>query len=216
MTATEKLMALDPTKGVVAFGDGTNHQFVHSDLDWLGQPTGISTEEIEFLYGLIRLLRPANCLETGTNYGCSASAILLGLKDNEKGSLVTIEHDATVAGVANSKLTAMGFTNFQVYLGSVASFQSNEMYDFLWLDTELATRFGELVRFFPQMNPGAIACIHDLWSLDWSEFGGIPDRLRDLLRSGELRALTFATPHGVTVFQRRREHDALADIALAP
>lgn len=215
-TATEKLMQLDPTKSVVPFGDGTNHQFSHTDLQHVGDPTGISVEEIDFLYGLVRIVRPFRILETGTNYGGSASAIGLALKDNGYGKLYTIEHDSTVAQLAIDKLGKMGLSEqVEVICAKVEGVHVKEKLDFLWLDSELAIRYGELLRFYPQMNPGAIACIHDLWNLDFSEFGGVPDALRELIANGDLRALTFATNHGVTVFQRRRETDALAEIQRA-
>lgn len=213
MTSTKKLLSLDPCKKVVPFGDGTNHQFSHSDLQHMGDPTGISCEEVDFLYGLVRIVRPHNCLETGTNYGCSASAICLALQENGVGHLTTIEHDSGVADIASNKLAGMGFKNFTVFKGEVSQYSTTTPLDFLWLDSELNQRFAELLRFFPLMCPGAIACIHDLWNLDWAEFGGIPTGLRDLLAMGDLRALTFNTPHGVTVFQKRREVDVIAEIS---
>jgi len=62
------------------------------------------------------------------------------------------------------------------------------------------------------MNEGAVACIHDLWGIDFDQFGGVPNQLTELIKTGQLRAITFQTNHGVTVFQKRRIHDALADI----
>lgn len=213
MTATEKLMELDPTKSIVPFGDGTNHQFSHTDLQHVGDPTGIACEEVDYLYGLVRIVRPRVCLETGCNVGISASAIGLALKDNGYGKLYTIEHDSTVAQLAKDKLAKMGLSEqVEVICAKIENVEIKETFDFLWLDSELRLRFGELLRFYPQMNPGAIACIHDLWGLDFKEFGGLPEELANLLRMGFLRCLTFNTPHGVSVFQRRREKDYLADL----
>lgn len=203
MSATEKLIQLDPTKSIELFGDGTNSQFHHSDMDHFHQPTGISVEEGDFLYGIVRILRPLNCLETGSNIGVSASFICLALRDNRHGSLVTIEHSRTVADVAHAKLTALGFTNFRVECRSVADYTPDAPLDFLWLDTELNQRFAELLRFFPLMSDGAVACIHDLPRLNVPEFGPVPDELRALLDGGKLAMLNFNTPHGVTVFQKR-------------
>ena len=214
MSAAQRLIALDRTKTIVPLGDGTNHQFNHSDLDHWNQPSGISTEEGELLYGLIRVVRPTLVLETGTNIGVSSSYICLGLQDNGFGHLTTIEHMTSVAPFAKKKLEEMGFDNFNVFVGEVEIFPQPqpESVDFMWLDTELAQRYAELVRFFPSVKPGGIICIHDLWTLDFDQFGGVPDDMRKLIQTGELRALTFNTPHGISVFQRRRESDHLADI----
>lgn len=203
MSATEKLMRLDPTKSVVPFGDGTNHQFHHSDFDHLNQPSGISIEEGELLYGLVRILKPLRCLETGTNIGVSASYTCLALRDNGVGTLTTIEHSPYVADIARRKLQGMGFTNFDVIACKVAELVTEDVFDFLWLDTELDQRFAELVRFYPQMRVGAIACIHDLPRLHTLEFGDVPKELDYLITSRRLAMLNFPTPHGVTVLQKR-------------
>jgi len=215
MSATQQLLRIDSTKIVVPFGDGTHNQFSHSDLQSFGDPSGISVEEGEFLYGLIRMVRPSQVLETGTNVGVSGSYICLAMQDNRLGHLTTIEHDGTVANLAREKLGKMGFTNFTIFEGEVANFlqPSPESVDFLWLDSELNQRFAELLRFYPSMAPGAIACIHDIWNLDFDEFGGVPPELRKLLRNGDLRAMTFKTSHGVTAFQKRRNSDYLAEIS---
>lgn len=213
MNAARELVRLDPHKTIVPFGEGINHEFRHDDLGGLGQPTGISLEEGEFLYGLVRIVRPQRLLETGTNVGISASYIALALRDASFGHLTTIEHEPTVAHVAKTKLEEMGLSPYVTVINSrVEEYSPEQKLDFLFLDSELAIRFGELLRFFPHMNPGAIACIHDLWELDFDQFGGVPNTLRELLKTGELRAMTFKTPHGFTVFQKRREKDYLGDI----
>lgn len=226
MSAAQRLIQLDPTKSIIPFGDGTNHQFSHSDMKDMGDPSGISIEEGEFLYGLVRILRPTNCVETGTNIGVSASYICLALQDNGMGHLTTIEHDSTVYDLGNAKLSSMGFRNYGMLLCKVsdhitminsfgdANSQIKDGIDFLWLDSELDQRFAELLAYFPHMNDGAVACIHDLWHLDFDQFGGVPPDLHELIKSGKLRAVTFRTPHGVTMFQKRRGTDVLADISL--
>ena len=212
MNATQELCRRDPAKKVVQLNSGDYHQFSHSDLQNVGDPTGICTEEGEFLYGLVRLIKPHKVLETGTNVGISASYICLGMEHNGFGHLDTIEHDSTVSELAQKKLSGMGFNNFTIFHGSVEDYRSPGGLDLLWLDSELDQRYAELLRFYMCMNGGAIACIHDLWELDFDQFGGVPGPLRGLIGSGDLRALTFNTPHGVTVFQRARAFDYLASI----
>ncbi len=223
MSAAQRLMLLDPTKSIVPFGDGTNHQFEHTDMKGWGQPSGISVEEGEFLYGLVRILKPTFVVETGTNIGISASYMLLAMQDNDRGHLTTIEHDSTVAELAQVKLSSMGFKNYGIlnikvsdHLNMINSYGDVKppipTIDFLWLDTELKERFMELVNYFPHMKPGAVACIHDIWHLDFKEFGAIPIELLELIKTGELRVLSFQTSHGVMVFQKRRADDFVSDI----
>lgn len=52
----------------------------------------IDVESGEFLYGLIRMIKPKCVIETGTFEGFSAVYIAQGLKDNGFGFLWTIDH----------------------------------------------------------------------------------------------------------------------------
>lgn len=211
--ATETLMGIDPNKKVVPFGSGRHSQFSHADLQDLGDPTGISIQEGEFLYGLVRLILPKRILETGTNVGISTSYMALGMQHNGYGTIDTIEHDSTVAARARKKIAEMKFDNIiTVHNTKVELFNAVGEYDLLWLDSELAIRYGELLRFWNNVAPGGIICIHDLHSLDFSEFGGVPQQMKDLIKSGQLRGVTFASDHGVTMFQKRRTKDHFADI----
>lgn len=47
----------------------------------------------DFLYGLVRALRPRVVLETGTHRGRSAKAIALALEQNQQGRLYTVDMD---------------------------------------------------------------------------------------------------------------------------
>jgi len=206
MSASTRLTELDSNKRCIPLGD-KEWQFIHSDTEEarLGQPSGISCEEGEFLYGLTRIMRPTKVLETGTNIGISASYILLALEDNGHGHLKTIEHDKTVSSFAQAKLDSMGFKRFDIFTGEIADFPQpeNNSIDLLWLDSELDQRYAELVRFYPCMKIGAIACIHDHPRFGIPEFGDLPEELVDAIGFGSLNVLTFPTSHGVTIFQKR-------------
>lgn len=206
-------MSRDINKKIVPLGPGKYHEFSHHDLKNIGDPTGIAIQEGEFLYGLVRLILPQRILETGTNIGVSTSYMALAMEHNGYGKIDTIEHSAIVANVAKDKFAKLGFQNIiNVHNKKIEDFQPEGLYDLLWLDSELAIRYQELLRFFPFVSPGGIICIHDLWCLDFDEFGGVPDEMKLLIRNGDLRGITFQTDHGVTIFQKRRSEDHLADI----
>jgi hypothetical protein len=211
--ATEILLERDTTKKVIPFGSGRYQEFAHSDTADVGNPTGIAIQEGEFLYGLARLILPNRILETGTNIGISTSYLALACQHNGFGTIDTIEHDSTIAARAQEKFNKLGFSEIiKIHRQSIESFQVSGMYDLLWLDSELKLRYGELLRFWPNIAPGGIICIHDLWCLEFDEFKGVPEDMKKLIRSGDLRAITFQSDHGVTVFQKRRNIDHLAEI----
>lgn len=222
MTATDQLLQLDPTKKILSHKEkygpmGRDNQFSHSDCQDMQDPTGIAIEEGELLYGLVRTVKPVSILETGTNIGVSAQYMALALKDNGFGHLTTIEKDGFVARRAQDKINVMGLSSFVTIANTTtteffAGQHADTTYDFLWLDTELKERYNELVTLFPRVVPGGIICIHDLWCLEHHWYGGVPAQMREWIKSGELRGLTFKTDHGVTVFQKRRTEDHLADL----
>ena len=222
MNATEKLMSLDSTKTIiphtVRFGPASkDYQFSHSDCQNMQDPTGIALEEGELLYGLVRTVKPLAILETGTNIGVSAQYMALALKENGAGHIITIEKDRTVANKAKEKFAAMGMSEIVTVanMGTgefFASMPKDQTFDFLWLDTELKERYNELLVLYPHVTPGGIICIHDLWCLDHDWYGGVPEEMKAMIRSGDLRGLTFQTDHGVTVFQKRRTTDYFADL----
>jgi hypothetical protein len=217
MSATAELMALDPQLSLVQWDKYI--RFRHGDCLDLGDPTGIHVEEGEFLYGLIRMLKPKSCLETGTNIGVSTMYTALALHHNGQDGMVrTIEHDTTVAKRAAMKFKKMGLDDhITLYVGKVQDFFDHPEglpFDFAWLDTEFNQRYAELVWAFDHIVPGGVICIHDLWELDTPEYGELPYVLRDWIKKGYLRAMTFDTQHGVSIFQKRRDKDYLANVQM--
>ena len=55
-------------------------------------PMAVEIETGQFLYGLVRAIKPINAIETGTFEGFSAISIAQALKDNKKGLLWTIDY----------------------------------------------------------------------------------------------------------------------------
>jgi predicted O-methyltransferase YrrM len=222
MNATDKLLELDPHKKILSHKEkygpvSRDSMLSHSDFQDMQDPTGIAIEEGEFLYGLVRMVKPVSILETGTNIGVSAQYMALALRDNGFGHLTTIEKDGTVASRAKDKLAAMGLSSFATVVTTTtteffAGMHPDLTYDFLWLDTELKERYNELLTLFPRVTPGGIICIHDLWCLEHPWYGGVPAQMKQLFKNGDLRGLTFKTDHGVATFQKRRTEDHLADI----
>lgn len=55
------------------------------------RPMAVEVETAEFLYGIVRAVKPTNAIETGTFEGFSAVDIARALKDNKQGILWTID-----------------------------------------------------------------------------------------------------------------------------
>jgi len=169
-------------------------------------PVGVLAEEGELLYNLVRLNKPVNILETGTNVGISARYMALGLRENIKGNLVTIEHLGDMVDESVTKLARLGvYDRCHVSRGEVSTFGMSVIFDMMFLDSELDQRFGELERFWPHLNIGGLVIIHDLPRLETEGFGSQPDLLWDGLRRGLIGRISIPSPHGLTIFQKHKE-----------
>lgn len=183
---------------------------------------GVELETGEFLYGFVRMLKPANILETGTHKGISAIYMADALKDNAErgmqGTLDTIEFLEPNFLEAKENMHKMGVELFiRQHMMDASSFQASGQYDLIFLDTEPQTRFAELVKFFPNLKPGGFLLIHDLHphlnQVDNAEhgfawpYGPIPVGMDDLIKAKKLIPLHFRTPRGMTMFYKPGTED---------
>ena len=80
---SERMMALDNTLRLHNEGEWSKTVSTYSAFN----SGGVENEVGEFLYSLIRMIKPDNVLETGTHLGVGASYMGFALKDNFKGRL---------------------------------------------------------------------------------------------------------------------------------
>lgn len=191
---------------------------------------GVEVEVGEFLYGLVRMMKPSHILETGTHHGISAAYMAQALKDNYEQTakdvpasmgLTTIEFLQPNFEIAKALFEKMGLAGFvkQVF-GDVAKYypeNPDQTFDIIFLDTEPQTRFAELIKFFPALKPGGIVMIHDLHphmhqipneehGFAWP-YGPLPAEIKGMMVKGELRQIHFRTPRGLTLFYKPAPDD---------
>ena len=182
---------------------------------------GIECETGEFLYSLIRLLKPQNVLETGTHIGVGMVYLGLGLKDNRKGLLDTIEFLPELYNHALERRDRLDLKEFvNCYFGDAAYFLPKQNYQLILLDTEPQTRFAEMVRYDGYLDTGGFLFIHDLnrhmgqvgQNPDHPDekfwpWGEIPEAMKALVTSGKYRPMHFDTPRGLTGFYKVKADD---------
>ena len=209
------------------------HLSIHNEGAWdkpyAGQENGFSSfndagiecETGEFFYGLMRILKPSNVLETGTHWGIGASYIGAGLRDNGHGILDTIEFLPEIHLKAKNRIQRLGLLPYVTcHFGDVAKFEPTVKYDFILLDTEPQTRFAEFVRFFDHLDEGGYIFIHDLprtmcqgnVNTDWPDmrswpFGDLPDTMKAWENTKQIARFHFPTPRGLVGFYKRHKDD---------
>lgn len=182
----------------------------------------VECEVGEFLYAMVRVLKPEHILETGTYKGISAAYMAQGLFDNKFGEITTIEYNRDFIEEAKSLWVKLGLSNFITPIQGLSySFDpKNTVYDLLLLDSEPEIRFREFERFYPFLKEGGYAFIHDLGrdmsqnthnkehpEVDPWPFGSFPKSLRDHILDRELMPFTFPTPRGLWGFYKSRSDD---------
>jgi predicted O-methyltransferase YrrM len=218
MDITKRLLELDPTLARHNEGHWQEPFNPTSPSFSSFNDAGIEVETGEFLYGLTRLLKPSAILETGTHWGIGASYMGMALKENNKGMLDTVEFLPEIYNRAKQRFQALGLDGIVFsHLLDVKDFPTDKRYELMLLDTEPKTRFAELLKFFPCLEPGGFIFIHDLHrhmhqipneehGFAWP-YGKLPQEIRDLVTSNQLRPIHFTTPRGLTGFYKVHPED---------
>lgn len=155
-------------------------------------------ECLEFLYGLVRLLKPELVLETGTWHGGMAIAIASALRQNGLGRLITFEIDQESCAVASRRLEAAGVKAL-VELRNESSLEAevDGPIGLLILDSELSIRGEEFRRFRNSLKPGAIVVFHDTSTTHRV----VREQIEALVAEGSLSAILIPSPRGLAVCQ---------------
>lgn len=218
---TQRLIDKDPTLKVYLEGDWTN-PIDYGEVESTGKfysfnDAGVEIETGEFLYGMIRVLKPANVLETGTHWGIGSAYMGQALKDNGTGQLDTLEFLPEIRDRAVKRFEDLGLSDvISAHFGDARVYDpGDKRYGFILLDTEPQTRFSELVRFYDYLIPGGFVFIHDLHrhmgqvgqnpdhpKEPFWPWGKIPDIIKRWVSDGNLRPMHFPTPRGLTGFYK--------------
>src|SRR5688572_5312530 len=192
--ATYQLMQMDTELSLFDEGkwNNTTSEFLAFN------DAGVEMEVGEFLYSLVRLLKPTRVLETGTHWGIGAMYMGLGVKHNKKGKVTTIEFQPPVYNKAVERMKTLGLDDVvETILGDVRYYQTTDKFQLILLDTEPQTRFAELVNFYDNLDEGGFVFIHDLHrhmhqipnsdhGFAWP-FGAIPEEMKKLVADDKLR-----------------------------
>jgi len=212
MTVTQRIAAASETAIVPEFAPP-----LHPGCDFTAFNSGSPEIEVcEFLYSLVRLIKPARVLETGTHFGFSAAYMGCALSENERGELTTLEVQPEYGILARSLFANLKLEDrvqcvLQASLDYV--YPDEDPIDFLFLDSEPEFRFDEFVRFWSHVRPGGFIGIHDLHPhlghsgvvtdgmLD-RPYGNFIPKLGPMILQHEVQTVTFPTPRGFTLFQK--------------
>jgi predicted O-methyltransferase YrrM len=166
LTRIGHAFALDPLELDMAAHEDP-HGGYHSAYDD-GFPVGSMWRvEGQFLYALIRALKPKRVLELGTSHGCSATHILQALQDNKQGMLSCVDNGSQIGVVGDMipahlfNYTAIEQTPIETYIPYLL--KTGWTYDFILEDAMHTVEQVELVWRAADrlLNPGGMIISHD-------------------------------------------------------
>jgi predicted O-methyltransferase YrrM len=172
-------------------------------------------EVAEFLYSLVKLVKPERVLETGTHFGVSAAYMGQALKENNKGHMWTLEVMQEFVDASRQLWQDLDVHQWvECVRWPSLDYAPDPMgYELIFLDSEPHLRFDEFVRFWPSLKPGGFILIHDLHPhlghtntvvndmYDWP-YGDFRAKLGPYIKAHEVQTVNFRSPRGFTMFQR--------------
>ncbi|HEY1796705.1 MAG TPA: glycosyltransferase [Stellaceae bacterium] len=154
------------------------------------------SEVLDLILALVRLVKPAHVIETGTWLGLSSRAIARGLVANGFGDLTTLEYDAEIHRAASDNIARGGFGGIvDARLASSLEFTPDRVYDMAVFDSEGLPRLDEFRRLKPWLKAGATVVFHDTAPHRQDVIGAIIA----LLKEGAIHGVNLPTPRGVFV-----------------
>jgi predicted O-methyltransferase YrrM len=160
-------------------------------------------EVLDFMYQLVRTIKPRLVVETGSFRGLAACYIAKGLRENGRGKLVTCEidpklHSATKELLGKAKLTEWCDCRLESSL-EMANLPG-EPIDLLFSDSLPEIRIQEIYRFWDKLDTRSLVVVHDVNS-------GCHKPLRDQIiqqdTDGKLSVVMLPTPRGLAICQKR-------------
>ena len=182
---------------------------------------GVECEVGEFLYGMVRILKPQFVMETGTHRGISTLYLALAMADNGFGTIDTIEFIPEHYEYSNQLFRSSSEISKHInnIRGDATKWQpeSGRRYQMALLDTEPQLRFAEFVRYFDYFTEGGYIFIHDLHrhlgqvenkehGFAWP-WGRLPGNMKRRMEEGQVRPFYFSTPRGLSGFYKVSPED---------
>ena len=139
---------LDAT-GFVSEGD-----FTEGAGQWQAKDAmGVELETAEFLYGLVRMMKPGLVVETGTFPGVATEGIWRAVQDNDCGWFSSWETNPDRAVLARE-----AFPKVDIRDGSPRDFSDA---DLVFLDSQPTDRLEEIAAWDATARQGSVVVIHD-------------------------------------------------------
>ena len=179
---------------------GRNPYLLDKDEMWTARDEQSSEDEVaEFLFGLIRLIKPGFVIETGAYLGDATIAMAKALKKNNYGKIVACETLEDRVKFVDDRIKKEGLTEIAQCLemtGLELAKQCKNMVEFAFIDSSPkgSIRGAEIMELLPALKSKTLIALHDT----------APQHptIHKLANELPLASVYFNTPRGFTLFMK--------------
>lgn len=172
---------------------------------------GMATEVevLEFLYGLVRLLKPEFILETGSYLGHGTYHLAQAAKDNGVGKVFSAETVRAYGYHAMTLLLNNGLGDYAIVKTVTGKELIEQHYlgiDFAFLDSALTVRVEEAELVLPKLRPNGVILVHDTCSYytnNHPEGKGPREDVIAFAKKHDLSLMLFNNPRGLALMRRK-------------
>jgi len=183
---------------------GDKNPLCPDTMNWSAKSTKSSEDEVnEFLYALVRMIKPNIVVETGCYLGDATIPMADALNENGFGELFTCDTDpecvlSVISAVKNAHEHIVIVTKEE---GVSLIRRMSKPIDFAFIDSsgDGKIREQEIEALIPRLARFGMFAIHDTAPHHES----IHEAAKRIKMNYNLRALYFNTPRGLTLFQKQ-------------
>jgi predicted O-methyltransferase YrrM len=180
---------------------GRNPFLGDKDELWTARDEQSSEDELQdFLYGLIRLIKPNFIVETGAYLGDATIAMARALRDNKYGTILACETDEKRVAIVDGRIKEQGLDQIaQVILkdGKSTIEACGNSIDFAFIDSSPNgdDRKAEIDALIPFLKPRQMFALHDTAPQH--------EKIHKIANEVALPKVYFNTPRGLMLFMKQ-------------
>ncbi|HYM79257.1 MAG TPA: class I SAM-dependent methyltransferase [Candidatus Dormibacteraeota bacterium] len=175
---------------------------------------GMATEVevLQFLYALIRMLKPATIIETGTYLGYGTAHLALAAAHNDLGCVHTAEPKRELALSAENLFKRLDLSDrVRMFVGPGIEMMRSADWglgsvDFAFLDSDCGTRIEEMTALLPHLHEGSVVAVHDTSLLHQRVNLGPRVPFKVFASNHDMEVMNFNTPRGLMLLRKRPQY----------
>lgn len=194
-----KFIHMKPQKESMFTGNGNPFLKEKTNL-WSAYSTdGAEIEVGEFIYGLIRLIKPKIIVETGCYFGDTTEQIVKALKDNKFGKLYTCDIVDKCLEETEKKVGKSKYVEIKKMAGIDLIKEIGDDIEFAFIDSGYTARDEEIDELVGHLSENQMFALHDT-APQHAKMRELSNRVA---AKYNLRSIYLNSPRGLTIYEKQ-------------